>query len=114
MGVNESKVRFNNHNLGLSCQLRIELDVNTDVDTESMLWLGIAASNSLTRKTTGLAPLTSSKLHRPKIINNNDNVVEKKHVVVTLCGLTATRVVIFWVCFVFCLNQKQRKRLLKS
>ena len=56
---------------------RIELDVNTDVDTESMLWLGIAASNSLTRKTTGLAPVTSSKLHRPKIINNNDMVVNK-------------------------------------
>ena len=47
---------------------RIELDVNTDVDTESMLWLGIAESNSLTRKTTGLAPVTSSKLHRPKIM----------------------------------------------
>ena len=52
-------------------------NVNTDVDTESMLWLGIAARNSLTRKTTGLAPVTSSKLHRPKIINNNDMVVNK-------------------------------------
>ena len=31
----------------------------------SMLWLGIAESNSLTR--TGLAPITSSKLHRPKL-----------------------------------------------
>ena len=57
---------------------RIELDVNTDVDTESMLWLGIATSNSLTRKTTGLAPVTSSKLHRPKIINNNDMEGNKK------------------------------------
>ena len=43
----------------------------------SMLWLGIAESNSLTRKTTGLAPITSSKLHRPKFINNNDMVVNK-------------------------------------
>ena len=52
-------------------------NVNTDVETESMLWLGIAASNSLTRKTTGLAPVTSCKLHRPKIINNSDMVVNK-------------------------------------
>ena len=53
---------------------RIELDVNTDVDTESMLWLGIAASNSLTRKTTrlesGTCNLTSSTLHRHKIMKN--------------------------------------------
>ena len=42
----------------------------------SMLWLGIAASNSVTRKTTRLAfvtyNLTSSKLHRHKIIKNDD------------------------------------------
>ena len=53
--------------------------MNTDVDTESMLWLGIAASSYLTRKTTGLAPVTSSKLHRPAIINNNDMVVNKNN-----------------------------------
>ena len=47
---------------------------NTDVDTESMLRLGIAESNSLMRKTTGLAPITSSKLHRPKIMVVNKNM----------------------------------------
>ena len=43
----------------------------------STLWLGISESNSLTRKMTGLAPITSSKLHGPKIIHNNDMVVNK-------------------------------------
>ena len=42
----------------------------------SMFWLGIAASNSVTRKTTRPASvtynLTSSKLHRHKIIKNDD------------------------------------------
>ena len=33
--------------------------------------------HSLTRKATGLAPVTNSKLHRPKIINTNDMVVNK-------------------------------------
>ena len=41
-----------------------------------MLWLGITASNSVMRKTTRLASvtynLTSSKLHRHKIIKNDD------------------------------------------
>ena len=41
----------------------------------SILWLGIAESNSLTMKTNGLASITSSKLHRPEFINNDDMVV---------------------------------------
>ena len=45
----------------------------------AMFWLGIAASNSVTRKTTGLASgtcnLTSSKLHRHKIMKNDVMVV---------------------------------------
>ena len=45
----------------------------------SMFWFGIAASNSVMRKTTRLASvtynLTSSKLHRYKIIKNDVMVV---------------------------------------
>ena len=44
-----------------------------------MFWLGIAASNSVTRKTTRLPSvtynLTSSKLHRHKIMKKDDMVV---------------------------------------
>ena len=57
-----------------------------------MLWLDIAASYSVTRKMIGLAYATPtlnlrvSKQHRPKIIGNEDIVVNKDAKVRHLCN----------------------------